>query len=90
MLILRHILEECGNTGNSRGTHLHLELSRSQSWNCNNFLNPVEPLGIPNVRGTIVEYNGEITPNPPPSTEKRNSKKWLMSRAFKINIKYKK
>lgn len=32
------------------GTHLHLELSTTQEWQCKNFLNPVEPLGIPNVR----------------------------------------
>lgn len=29
-----------GNTGNSTGTHLHLECSTTQSWNCNTFLNP--------------------------------------------------
>ena len=29
-----------GNTGNSTGTHLHLEASTTQSWNCNTFLNP--------------------------------------------------
>ena len=61
-------LGDMGNTGNSTGTHLHLELSTSQSWNCANFLNPVEPLGIPNTRGTIVDYTGggsPILPDPP-------------------------
>ena len=29
-----------GNTGNSTGTHLHLEASTTQGWNCNTFLNP--------------------------------------------------
>lgn len=29
-----------GNTGNSTGTHLHLECSTTQSWQCGNFLVP--------------------------------------------------
>ena len=29
-----------GNTGNSTGTHLHLEASTTQSWNCDTFLTP--------------------------------------------------
>ena len=33
---------QMGNTGNSTGTHLHLEASTSQSWNCNNFIVPGE------------------------------------------------
>lgn len=93
MLILQHFWEKCGNTGNSTGTHLHLECSTSQAWNCQNFVNPGDYLGIPNIRGTIVEYNGEINPNPPtptPTPTISNSKKWLMSRAFKINIKFNK
>lgn len=79
-----------GNTGNSTGTHLHLECSITQSWQCQNFVNPGDYLGIPNIRGTIVEYNGEITPNPPPSRDTMNSKKWLMSRGFKLKIKFNK
>lgn len=43
-----------GNTGNSTGTHLHLEASTTQSWQCSSFVNPCEPLGFPNTRGTIV------------------------------------
>ena len=35
-----------GNTGNSTGTHLHLEASTTQSWNCNTFLNPRKSIGI--------------------------------------------
>lgn len=68
------------------GTHLHLELSTSQAWICDNFLNPVEPLGIPNVQGTIVKYNGEKPPNPPISRETNNWKKWLQTKMKKINI----
>lgn len=29
-----------GNTGNSTGTHLHLEASTTQSWKCDSFVNP--------------------------------------------------
>lgn len=79
-------MEKCGNTGNSTGTHLHLELSTTQAWQCGNFLNPVEPLGIPNERGTIVEYDGETPPTPTPTTKSKNSTKWLKSRCKKINI----
>lgn len=76
-----------GNTGNSTGTHLHLELSTSQAWQCGNFLNPVEPLGIPNIRGTVVEYSGD-TPEPPTPSAKKNSIKWLQAKCKKININY--
>lgn len=79
-------LGKMGNTGNSSGTHLHLELSTTQSWQCGNFLNPVEPLGIPNIQGTIVEYSGDVPPEPTP-TIKSNSIKWLKNRAKKISIK---
>ena len=56
-----------GNTGNSTGTHLHLEASTTQSWNCNTFLNPGNELGFGNTRGTIIEYNGSTPPVPPPT-----------------------
>lgn len=75
-----------GNTGNSTGTHLHLELTKTENWDCSNFLNPVEPLGIPNVRGTIIEYveaeNPPIPPNP------KHSNKWIKFNNFKLNVKY--
>lgn len=61
-------LGKMGNTGNSTGTHLHLELSKTMSWTCGEFLNPVEPLGIPNERGTIVEYETS-KPRPEPPTQ---------------------
>ena len=35
-----------GNTGNSTGTHLHLEASTSQAWICENFVDPCQPLRI--------------------------------------------
>lgn len=70
-----------------------MECSLSQAWQCQNFVNPGDYLGIPNIRGTIVEYNGEIDPNPPeptPTPITKNSKKWAMSRNFKLNIKFNK
>lgn len=56
------IIGKMGNTGNSTGTHLHLEATTKQAWACENFVNPLEPLGIPNVRGTIVKYSEEPIP----------------------------
>jgi hypothetical protein len=44
-------------------------------------------LGIPNIRGTVVEYSGD-TPEPPLPTKKRNSIKWLQRKCKKININY--
>jgi hypothetical protein len=51
-----------------------------------------QPLGIPNVRGTIVEYDGStppVPPIPPTPVDFSNSKKWLMSKAIKFRINYK-
>lgn len=83
-------LGNMGTTGNSTGVHLHLELSTSQSWQCGNFLDPLAPLGIPNERGTIVEYDGTITPPKPPepTIKSNNSLKWLKARGFKLSIKF--
>ena len=61
---LNTIVGKMGNTGNSTGTHLHLEASTSKSWICQNFVNPCEPLGFPNERGTIVHWDGTIPPIP--------------------------
>ena len=52
-------------------------------WQCGNFLNPVEPLGIPNIQGTIVKYNGVIPPTP---TNSKNLTKWLKYKCKKIRI----
>ena len=78
-----------GNTGNSTGTHLHLEATYTEAWNCNNFTDPCDPLGFPNVRGTIVHYDGSVPPEPPTPTPtgKSNSKKWLMSGKRKLIIR---
>lgn len=77
-----------GATGNVTGIHLHLEYSTEPIWSYDYFLNPSEALGIPNVRGTIVHYDGTLPPEPPePPVKKQNYKKWLMSRIKKINIK---
>lgn len=61
-----------GMSGNADGVHLHLEATKTQAWNCSNFVDPCSPLGFPNTRGTVVEYDGEAptpTPPEPPSPE---------------------
>ena len=70
------IIGKMGNTGNSTGTHLHLEATTKQAWACENFVNPLEPLGIPNIRGTIVKYSEEPTPPEPPTPADRIKKKF--------------
>ena len=69
-----------GNTGNSTGTHLHLEASTTQSWQCSSFVNPCEPLGFPNERGTIVKWDGTTPPTPPTPTPTREKKRfpWVL------------
>lgn len=57
-----------GETGSgAHGVHLHLEYSTSPYWTCSAFQNPSTALGIPNVSGTVVEYNGSVPPIPPPT-----------------------
>ena len=70
------VIGKMGSTGNSTGTHLHLEATTKQSWACENFVNPLEPLGIPNVRGTIVKYSEEPSPPPTPTIIKRKKFPW--------------
>lgn len=69
-----------GATGNVTGRHLHLECSTTQSWQCSNFLNPCDILGIPNVDGTIIHYDGSIIPPSPEPTPDENKKKfpWVL------------
>lgn len=57
-----------GATGNVTGRHLHLECSTTQRWQCSTFLNPCDILGIPNVKGTVIHYDGEA-PGPGPGPE---------------------
>ena len=72
--------------GNVSGVHLHLELATSPVWNYDTFLNPSTALGIPNVRGTIVKYDGSIPPIPPPTPSGKlsNSQKWLYTKNIKV------
>lgn len=64
-----------GATGNVTGIHLHLEYATTLAWDYDTFLNPSDALGIPNVRGTIVHYDGTTPPTPTPS-EKKKGWKW--------------
>ena len=76
---LNTIVGKMGNTGNSDGLHLHLECSTTQTWQCSSFLNPGDSLGIPNVRGTIVNWDGTITPEPPkPEIKQKKKFKWIL------------
>ena len=56
-----------GSSGNSTGVHLHLEYATTASWNCSTFKDPADKLGIPNVTGTIVKYDGSAPPPTPPT-----------------------
>lgn len=80
---LNTIIGKMGNTGNSTGTHLHLEASTTQAWQCSSFVDPCQPLGFPNERGTVVKWDGTTPPTPPepptPSfTRKKNKFKWVL------------
>lgn len=67
-----------GDTGNVTGIHLHLEYSTSPIWNYDYFLNPSIELGIPNVRGTIVHYDGTVPHPTPPPYIKKTKFKWVL------------
>lgn len=67
-----------GNSGNSTGTHLHLEASTTQSWQCQSFVDPCQPLGFPNVRGTVVEWDGTVPPTPTPTFKKKSHFKFYL------------
>lgn len=76
---LNTIIGKMGNTGNSTGTHLHLEASTTQNWQCSSFVDPCQPLGFPNERGTIVHWDGTTPPIPPiPSILKKKKFPWAV------------
>lgn len=75
-----------GNTGNSTGTHLHLECSTTESWICSNFRDPCQPLGFANVRGTIVHYGGSPTPPTPTPTKLQGQFPWQIIARKKLNL----
>ena len=82
------IVGQMGDTGNATGVHLHLEYSTTSGWDYDSFLNPSDALGIPNVRGTIVHFNGTTPPEPPEPepTESIKKKKFpwvLYARKFR-------
>lgn len=76
-----------GATGNVTGRHLHLEASRTQSWQCSTFVNPCDILGIPNVDNTIIKYDGSVTPPEPPTPAKKGKFKWVLY-AKKLRNRY--
>lgn len=67
-----------GNTGNSTGTHLHLEASTTQNWQCSSFVNPCTPLGFPNERGTIVIWDSQPIPPIPPHFRTHKKFPWVI------------
>lgn len=71
-----NVIGRMGATGNVTGIHLHLECGTTYAWSYDTFLNPSEQLGIPNVRGTIVKYDGETPPFPPTPSLKIKRKKF--------------
>lgn len=81
---LNTIVGKMGNTGNSTGTHLHLEASTTQAWQCSSFVDPCQPLGFPNERGTIVKWDS--TPPTPPTPTTNNKNKWLKYKSIKKRI----
>ena len=86
---LSTIVGKMGNTGNSTGTHLHLEASTTQAWQCSSFVDPCDPLGFPNVRGTIVKWDS--TPPTPPTPTVITKKKFpwvLYARKIRNNHKF--
>lgn len=73
------VIGRMGSTGNVTGRHLHLELSRTMGWQCGQFINPCDALGIPNLDDLIIKYDGEVPPPPPPPpivTIKKRKFKW--------------
>jgi murein DD-endopeptidase MepM/ murein hydrolase activator NlpD len=71
-----------GQSGSgAHGVHLHLECSTTLAWQCATFLNCSNELNIPNVRGTIIHYDGTTPPTPPippTPTFSKSSSKWRL------------
>lgn len=67
-----------GNTGDSEGIHLHLEMQdlSLHDWIYHapkeTYTDPTTFMGIPNVEGTQCIYNGTPGPGPTPTTRKKN------------------
>lgn len=86
---LNTVIGRMGNTGNSTGTHLHLEATIAQPWQCSNFVDPCSPLGFPNIRGTEVEWDNSITPIPPPSEVQIKHKfNWVLRNSIRKKRNY--
>lgn len=85
---LNTVVGRMGATGNVTGAHLHLEATKAQAWACENFTDPCSPLGFPNVRGTIVEWDssGGTIPIPPPAVEETQHKfSWAIRNGIRRN-----
>ena len=74
----------------AHGIHLHLECATTQAWDCSTFVNPSTQLGIPNVSGTVVIYDGSVPPIPPvpPVDYYKKGWKWIYGKNKNINLTY--
>lgn len=79
-----------GTTGVSTGIHLHLEQQdlTNREWSFDrikeNYKDPADFMGFPDIKGVSVIYDG--TPIPPTPSMNKNIKKWFLSRCKKIRI----
>ena len=77
------------STGNVTGSHLHLECSTTQSWQCATFVNPCDRIGIPNEDDLIIYYSGipPIPPTPPSIQSPKSKFPWVLY-SRKLRKKY--